>query len=197
MPRISKTPEERRREIVETAARLFTERGYAATAVSDIAKRLGVAQGTVYYHFRSKAEVLDAVLDRLTEGLAEALRSIAERRDSNEVAKLAEMGRRLADSAAANHELVAFLSSEGNESLHEQVRTRLLARLVPILETVIESGVKARHFDVPHPAEAVQVLVALVSQFAKQGRAFHEPERLAKVHQTLALAATRFLGIRT
>ena len=43
--RISKEPEERKQEIVETAMKLFCEKGYEKTSISDIAKEMNVAQG--------------------------------------------------------------------------------------------------------------------------------------------------------
>ena len=43
--RITKEPEERKQEILDTAMRLFYERGYEKTSIADIAKTIGVAQG--------------------------------------------------------------------------------------------------------------------------------------------------------
>lgn len=52
-----------RRRIVESARRLFLERGYAATAVNDIARAAGVSPQTVYSRVGGKAAVLKAVYD--------------------------------------------------------------------------------------------------------------------------------------
>ena len=46
--RISKEPEARKQEILETAMKLFAEKGYEKTSISDIAKEIGVAQGLCY-----------------------------------------------------------------------------------------------------------------------------------------------------
>ncbi len=53
-----------RDQIVEAADRLFYERGYEATSFSDIAKAVGLSRGNFYYHFRTKDEILDAVIAR-------------------------------------------------------------------------------------------------------------------------------------
>ena len=66
MPRVTKPLEERRREIIETAGRLFLENGFDKTQISDIAKGMHVAQGLVYHYFKSKAEILYAVADELS-----------------------------------------------------------------------------------------------------------------------------------
>lgn len=51
-----------RERIVEAADRLFYERGFAATSFADIAAALSLSRGNFYYHFKSKDEILDAVI---------------------------------------------------------------------------------------------------------------------------------------
>jgi len=63
--RISKNPEERKEEILDAAMELFLTRGYEKTSVSDIVRRINVAQGLFYYYFKSKEEVFRAVMERL------------------------------------------------------------------------------------------------------------------------------------
>jgi len=55
---------ETRRQIVEVADRLFYERGFEATSFADIAQAVGLSRGNFYYHFRTKDEILGAVIDR-------------------------------------------------------------------------------------------------------------------------------------
>jgi len=54
-----------RERILDSATQLFSERGYAATGVSDIARGAGVEKAALYWHFESKAALLAAVLDRM------------------------------------------------------------------------------------------------------------------------------------
>jgi AcrR family transcriptional regulator len=49
-------------EIIEAAFLEFSERGYHQTAISDIAKRLGIGHGTFYRHFENKRDILDKVM---------------------------------------------------------------------------------------------------------------------------------------
>ncbi len=60
---------ETRRQIVETAARLIYEQGYAATGVSQILRASGTGSSSLYHYFGSKDELLIAVLDRYLERL--------------------------------------------------------------------------------------------------------------------------------
>lgn len=54
--------ESTRRQIVEVADRLFYEQGFEATSFADIAQETGLSRGNFYYHFRTKDEILDAVI---------------------------------------------------------------------------------------------------------------------------------------
>ncbi|MCL2189323.1 MAG: TetR/AcrR family transcriptional regulator [Defluviitaleaceae bacterium] len=63
MPR-NKHPEETIKKILETSLQLFAEKGYEQTTVLDIVANLGgLTRGAFYHHFKSKEEVLQAILD--------------------------------------------------------------------------------------------------------------------------------------
>jgi AcrR family transcriptional regulator len=53
---------ERRQAIIEAAMDEFTERGFAATRLDDIAKRAGVAKGTIYLHFKDKESMFEELI---------------------------------------------------------------------------------------------------------------------------------------
>ncbi|MEV4281682.1 TetR/AcrR family transcriptional regulator [Actinoplanes xinjiangensis] len=53
-----------RERILNSAERLIAEKGYAAASISDIARASGLPPGSIYWHFDSKAGVLNAVLQR-------------------------------------------------------------------------------------------------------------------------------------
>jgi TetR/AcrR family transcriptional regulator len=68
---------EPRTEILDAAARLFADRGYAATTMSEIAKSVGLGQSSVYYWFRSKEDLLRALAGANRESLDVARRLAA------------------------------------------------------------------------------------------------------------------------
>ena len=62
----NKYPEETRNLIIETAERLFIEKGYEHTSIQDIIDHLGgLSKGAIYYHFKSKEEIMDAVATKM------------------------------------------------------------------------------------------------------------------------------------
>ena len=56
-----------KRKIFETSMKLFAEKGYDATSVEEITATVGVAKGTLYYHFSSKEEIFNFLLEEGTK----------------------------------------------------------------------------------------------------------------------------------
>lgn len=52
-----------KRKIFETSMKLFAEKGYDATSIEEITATVGVAKGTLYYHFSSKEEIFDFLIE--------------------------------------------------------------------------------------------------------------------------------------
>ena len=64
----NKHPEQTRNFILETAFRLFIEKGYERTSIQDIIDQLGgLSKGAIYHHFKSKEDILTAVCERMTD----------------------------------------------------------------------------------------------------------------------------------
>jgi TetR/AcrR family transcriptional regulator, fatty acid metabolism regulator protein len=65
--------------IVTAAAELFAEKGFTETTASEVAERARVAQGTLFYHFKTKEnillEVFESIMDRYQAGMEGAVRT--------------------------------------------------------------------------------------------------------------------------
>jgi TetR/AcrR family transcriptional regulator len=70
-----RNPARSRAAILDAAERLFAERGYNATSLSDVGTAAGVSRGTPGYFFGSKAELYEAVLERCFAEVREAVRA--------------------------------------------------------------------------------------------------------------------------
>ena len=53
-----------REQIIEASDQLFYEQGFEQTSFADIATAVGIARGNFYYHFKTKDEILDAVIEK-------------------------------------------------------------------------------------------------------------------------------------
>jgi AcrR family transcriptional regulator len=89
-------------QVLDAAARLFRERGYAVTSMRDIAAEAGMLAGSLYYHFASKDDLLVAVyaegVRRISASVEVALQGDADPWDRLERACAAHLAALLADS---------------------------------------------------------------------------------------------------
>lgn len=99
-PAYTKRSQANREHLVNAAAALFWTDGYAATSLADIARRSGVPLGNVYYYFKTKAAIADAVGELLLDQTREALHTVTAEHDSPP-ARLAGLFRLFAAANAA------------------------------------------------------------------------------------------------
>lgn len=73
--------EEKRRQILDAAVRVFAHKGYHTSRVGDIAEEAGVAHGLLYHYFSSKDEVIETIFRENWGVLVERLRAVAESKE--------------------------------------------------------------------------------------------------------------------
>ncbi len=69
-------PKTRKGEIIETAAKLFKEKGYSAVTMRDIAKDMGIKAASLYNHISSKQEILSNIIISLAEEFTQGIKII-------------------------------------------------------------------------------------------------------------------------
>jgi TetR/AcrR family transcriptional regulator, fatty acid metabolism regulator protein len=72
---------DKRRQILDAAVRVFARRGYHTCRVDEIAKEAGISHGLVYHYFSSKEEVLETIFRENWEALLAAISSVEESDD--------------------------------------------------------------------------------------------------------------------
>jgi len=163
MARTLKNPEERRKELIDIAERLFSEKGYEQTAVSDIVREAEVAQGTFYYYFKSKEEILDAIVEDLVEEMIALVEKIVSEEGLSAVKKMLTIfshGQQLKKERLG---LIDLIHQEKNELLHARLEKRNLSLMAGYYEKIIAQGVKEGVFDTPYPREAALAIFAVSS----------------------------------
>lgn len=194
--RITKDPEERRQELIDAAERLFMEKGYEATAVSDIVQDVDVAQGTFYYYFPSKEEILEAIIEKDMTALEDDVRVIAEDPHLDPAAKINAIVNSIIGISSSRKEIMDYLHKESNAVMHEKMERHLIERLVPLMAEVVSQGVAEGRFDVHHPTEAVEFLLASMVYFFHHPEIFADPARSKKMRSTLETILGRALGVK-
>ena len=67
-----------REQILQTALRQFSRRGYHAVSIRDICGEVGIKESSLYYHFTNKRALLEALLERFAQKAAHFTRLLDE-----------------------------------------------------------------------------------------------------------------------
>ena len=165
MTRITKDPEERKNEIIDAAEELFNTKGFEQTSVSDIVKRVGVAQGLFYYYFKSKEEILNAVLDRYISFIIQNSTRIVENDGLNAQQKLQLIIDGIFMLGKGKRNLTEYVHREKNSPIHQLLTKKTVEHLTPLIAGIISQGVNDGVFDTQYPEEVVGILIPGFNDF--------------------------------
>lgn len=142
----NKYPEETVNLILDTATRLFVQKGYERTSIQDIINNLGgLSKGAIYHHFKSKEEILIAVTNKMTE---ESNRMLFEIRNNPDMTGKEKLKKLLEDSVNRPAHDEIFSAAPNIKSspalvssiLMESVETVAPEYVLPIIKQGIEDG---------------------------------------------------------
>ena len=136
MPRTVKDPEERKAELLDTAMRLFAEKGYDNVSVRSVAREAGVASGLAYHYFDSKQRLFDAAIGHYAERCSEGMRAAL---DDGALS----LDEKIEGAIAAATEHAAFphgsrLHAEGNGTLHDRLSLGICEAVRPHMQAALE-----------------------------------------------------------
>jgi len=161
----------RKLEILRGAAAAFRDRGYAGSSVRDIARRLGMAPGNLYYYFRNKQEILYFCQDYSLDVLLREARRIARGPEA------AEEKVRALIRAQVLCMLDELHGSAGHIEFHAMPKARL-ARIIAkrdayerIVRDVVADGVRSRRFAPCDPKLVTLAILGAVNWTARWYRA--------------------------
>ncbi len=138
MTRMVKAPDDRKREILDTAMQLFAERGFEATSLRGIAKHMGITPGLVYHYFDSKQKLFDEAMERYVEDCtAEFVRTLRQP-DLDFRQKIDALYDGVANEEPQRYR--GFFHRQGNEGFHRQFSLRLCEHVQPHLVAALEQA---------------------------------------------------------
>jgi AcrR family transcriptional regulator len=155
-----KEPEVRKSEILDAAQKLFAEKGYAKATVTDIINVHGLSKGIFYHYFKSKEEVMDAIIERIVDqGVAKA-KLIATHPGMTNQQKLFTIliGQGMSEEATNDKEnVIEQLHEPENAEMHHKSLALTVKRLAPVIAELINNG---EEFSTDYPLETVEFLIA-------------------------------------
>ena len=166
--RITKNPEERKKELIDIAEQLFIKKGYEQTAVSDIVKKAKVAQGTFYYYFKTKEEILDLITERYININVKGYEKIANEKGPNAVEKLVHIFLFSSSFRKNRTSLLQYLHEDKNAHLHLKFERKIPVKTVKPLSKIISQGVQEKYFEQAYTQDAAKAFIG-ISAMVLQG----------------------------
>lgn len=132
--RVTKEPEVRKQEILDTALKLFGEKGYEKTSIADIAKTIGVAQGLCYRYFPSKEALFDSAIEQYADVLVAQFVSFEKDEHRTLRQMIEEMPSTREEQSSKYYP--AFHGTQ-NKKFHDQFSLKVCEKLVPLVEKLL------------------------------------------------------------
>jgi AcrR family transcriptional regulator len=178
--RVTKAPEVRREELLDLALELCRTQGYEAMSVEQVTQAAGVAKGTFYHYFSSKADLQTQIVRRFGASLFDHLNTAAGLAEGSAAARL----RAIMDAAAAykarhaDTSQAAFLYRDENFALRHRLFEEWRDQARRVLLPVITDGVADGSMHVASAGGATDIVLLLWLDAADQlwARAVKEPD---------------------
>jgi AcrR family transcriptional regulator len=177
-----------RRSLIDTARKLFTEQGFAATGTEEIVAGARVTRGALYHHFRDKTDLFRAVMERVAQEVADHLISAELTRPADDAWDEVRNGlRAFLDLCVVTDDFQRIVLVEGPSVLGHEAWDELVARhgsnlLAQWLSRAVEQGRIA-----PVPVSPLtRLLIAMISESSLYiARAEDRPAARADMGQVL------------
>lgn len=157
--------ESRPNEIIEAAFVLFTERGFAATSMDEIARKAGISKGSIYNYFNSKEAIFEAVVTNDTLPFLEQIKNVVTKNHQDTSAKLLNclIQGLIAYSQESRLDMIPKLivSESGNfPELAQYYIEKVFKPMIGIIEKVIQKGIDKKEFINCDPQTTAHLLLA-------------------------------------
>ncbi|MBQ3080376.1 MAG: TetR/AcrR family transcriptional regulator [Clostridia bacterium] len=186
--------DQRRAAIIETAERLFYLKGYESTSVQDVLDELHLSKGGFYHHFESKLSLLEAICEKRTIAAYEESERVVREGKLNAVQKLNMI---FGMSSILQQDSMDFIAlmlrvayHDGAVMLREQMKLVSMRLMQPLVDEVIEEGVRENLFFVKYPESMGSLLLLLGHNMTDKisfslSRADEDPECLNQIVEDL------------
>lgn len=193
--RIIKEHNERKNEILDAAERLFSAKGYGKCTINDILETVGIAKGTFYHYFKSKEEVLDAIIERVTEMIVRRAREVASNSGLTAEMKILHIFLSMRVESEVDHVIMEELHNPENALMHQKSLSSMVKGVTPILVEVVEEGIKQGIFRSDFPTQYMQIFLVSTSTLLDDGIFQVEPEEQQMIFRALIALLGKMLGI--
>ena len=148
---------ERKEEILDAAEKLFGTKGFDHTSTNDILEAVGIARGTLYYHFKSKEEILDGVIERISNRLMSDAGKVIRDTELPVLERLTKAILALNVESEIGHEVMEQVHRPQNALMHQKMQQQLLDGITPLFTELVKEGVRQGICHTDYPGEVVEM----------------------------------------
>ena len=152
-----------KRKIFETSMKLFAEKGYDATSIEEITATVGVAKGTLYYHFSSKEEIFNFLIEEGVKLLQNSI-DIKTSKLDNYIDKLKAVVLIQIKIVSKYENFITILLSQfyGKEARNQKCQKHIYEYINKI-EKIVEEGIKKGQIKNGNPEVIASEIYALIA----------------------------------
>lgn len=188
---------ERRNEILDAADELFGQKGFDGTSTNDILEKVGIARGTLYYHFKSKEDIMDALIERYNTQILGSAKEIASNKNIPVHERIVRVVMALNISGGNGKEIIDHIHKPQNALMHQKIQKVIINGLPPILTEIIREGIEQGLFSTPYPYECMEMIVAYTNTvFDDDMVNLTDEERAARI-PAFIFNVERLLGVES
>ena len=151
-----------KRKIFETSMKLFAQKGYAATSIEEITATVGVAKGTLYYHFSSKEEIFNFLIEEGMKLLQNSI-DIKTAKFTNYIDKMKAIVLIQIKIVIKYEDLITILLSQfwGHETRNQKCQKHILEYIGKI-ENIVKEGIEVGQIKKGNPQAIASEIYGLI-----------------------------------
>jgi TetR/AcrR family transcriptional regulator, cholesterol catabolism regulator len=165
MSRHPDTSEIRRNQILDAATKVFVRQGFQHARMDDIVEESGLSKGTLYWYFKSKEDIINAILRRLFTGELENLENLLEA-EGTVSERLIQLTSDRVSGMKRMSNLVPIIFEFYAVAVHQQWVQQFIGNYFEhfrkLLETLIQQGIDSGEF---RPVNAKETAISLASVY--------------------------------
>lgn len=181
--RVVKDAKERKNEILDAALELFVTKGYDGTSTNDILEKVKIARGTLYYHYKSKEDIMDALIERINDTMIANATIIANNKEVPFYERIIKVIMSLHINEDNSKEIMEHIHTPQNALMHQKIQSMIVNGITPILSELIKEGIEEGVFHTPYPYECMEMIMIYANTVFDQNMdRLTEDERMKKIH---------------
>lgn len=157
--RVVKEAAQRKNEILDAADELFGQKGFDGTSTNDILEKVGIARGTLYHHFKSKEDIMDALIERYNALILSAAQEVASDKSIPVIERVVRAVMALNISGGSSEQIMEHIHKPQNALMHQKIHKAIINGVPPILAGIIREGIELGMFSTPYPYECMEMVV--------------------------------------